>query len=150
MEQLPQDSTVAAEQPQKEQCRMRGLVHQDVTNYLLVIAGFDFLVAAFFCVLSLIALLNGNLFGFFDGIVGALLFGLPAYGLLKLNRWARLFQLIASMLLLLLGLLMIYGKNMVFGPVLVIIFGLIAIYLLSEPCLRIFKRKTVVVEDAGT
>jgi hypothetical protein len=78
MEQLPQDSKVVIEPPPKEQYCMRGLVHPDVTNYLLMIAGFDFLVAAFFCVLSLIALLNGNLFGFVDGIVGALLFGLPA------------------------------------------------------------------------
>lgn len=66
------------------------------------------------------------------------LYGLPAFGLAKLNRWARLFEIGYSMLMVALGFFIMAAANMFMGTFIVVTHGLVGIYLLSAKCRQLF------------
>ncbi|MDF2875803.1 hypothetical protein [Sporomusa sp.] len=113
-------------------------LHPDLTIRLLFIIAFLLLVAI------------GYAFGVYDGIVqknlqaalnslGALLlYAVPALGLLKLKRWARLFELVLSFIFVVIGFIIMFGHNMTMGVITIVPHGLIGMYLLSDDCRRAF------------
>lgn len=114
-------------------------LHPNLTPRLVIIALF----------LSLITV--GNIFGMYDGfttqdnntvmtsLLAALLYGIPAYGLLRLKPWARLTELIVSILVALLGIVMALFDNIGIGIFVMITHGWIAWYLQTNECKKIFK-----------
>ncbi|MCX7779344.1 MAG: hypothetical protein N2491_00355 [Negativicutes bacterium] len=121
--------------------------HPDLTLPIIVIAVFLFIIAL------------GNLFGAYQSLFreknlnGALLAGFsfflyaaPAYGLLQLKRWARLFEIVLSLLLVALGMILVFSglTNREFfylatqGVIITVVHGSIAVYLLTERCRRVF------------
>ena len=87
---------------------------------------------------------QGNLPAALNAFVALLLYAVPAVGLLKLKRWARMFELILSFLFVIIGFLIMFGYNMTMGVMTIVPHGLIGMYLLSEDCRRTFglMRKT--------
>ncbi|MGL5514177.1 MAG: hypothetical protein ACRDBM_13200, partial [Sporomusa sp.] len=67
-----------------------------------------------------------------------LLYAVPAIGLLKLKRWARLLELVISIIFVIIGFIVMFGHNMTMGVITLVPHGLIAIYLLSDDCRRAF------------
>ncbi len=112
--------------------------HPDLTLRLLLVS----------CFLLLIAI--GNAFGIYDGLMhnnpaaafysfaACLLYAIPAIGLLKLKRWARLVELGLSILFVILGFIVMFGYNMTMGLMTIVPHGLVAIYLLTDDCRRAF------------
>jgi len=98
----------------------------------------------------LIIIAIGNIFGLFDSLVkrnlftavGAaasiLLYGIPAYGILKLRPWARTFEIIFSIIFVLLGFILMFLYSLGMGAFIVVSHGLIAVYLLTDKCRRAF------------
>ena len=103
------------------------------------------LIVAFLCLNAV-----GNLFSAFaqfrsQNIYGVLIYFLtfvlyivPAYGLYRLKKWARLLQLIFSIIFVIQGLFVMISGQMFMGMINVVLYGLSAIYLLSEECRNIF------------
>ena len=97
-------------------------------------------------------------FGVYDSIVNqdqgeamqslfrTLLYGIPAYGIMRMKKWARLVELILSIFLVVLGgfIIVAYflGTNenvlLIMGALILIIHGSIAKYLLSAKCRQAF------------
>ncbi|MEN6411166.1 MAG: hypothetical protein ABFC84_00190 [Veillonellales bacterium] len=114
-------------------------LHPNLTSRLVMISLFLCLIAA------------GNIFGVYDGwskqdnhavltsLLAALLYGIPAYGLLRLKSWARLTELVLSILLSLLGVVMALFDNIGVGLFVMITHGWIAWYLQTKECKKIFK-----------
>lgn len=112
--------------------------HPDLTLRLIVIIAFLFILAI------------GNVFGIYDGLVhnnptatfnsfvAFLLYVIPAIGLLQLKRWARLFELVLSIIFVIIGFIVMFGYNMTMGIITLVPHGLIAIYLLTDDCRRAF------------
>jgi hypothetical protein len=117
-------------------------LHPNLTPRLVLVSFF----------LSLIAI--GNLFGVYDGLtkqdnnaaltslLAALLYGIPAYGLLRLKPWARLTELTLSILFALLGVVMALFDNIGIGIFVIIAHGWIAWYLQTDECKKVFKAAT--------
>ncbi|MDD4600797.1 hypothetical protein SDC9_06161 [bioreactor metagenome] len=94
--------------------------------------------------LALIAFLN--LFGLYDNFIkhdmdAALLslftvclYSIPAYGLFKLKRWARSFEIVFSCVCLILGVIMLLFESIASGVFIIATHGLIVKYLLSKEC----------------
>jgi uncharacterized membrane protein (DUF2068 family) len=94
--------------------------------------------------LALIAFLN--VFGVYDNFVkhdmnAALLsllticlYIIPAYGLFKLKKWARSFEIVFSFVCLILGVIMLLFESIVSGIFIMTTHGLIVMYLLSKEC----------------
>jgi hypothetical protein len=107
-------------------------------------------------VLALVAI--SSAFGVYDSIVNQnqaeiiqsgfrmLLYGIPAYGIMRMKKWARLFELLLSIFLVVLAgfLIIAYfsGTNenvlLIMGALILIIHGSIAKYLLSAKCKQAF------------
>lgn len=132
-------------------------VSPQITLPLLIIIGFLFLIAIGNLFGLYQSLASGNISAIFVSLLSVLLYALPAYGLFKLNRWARLFEIALSILLVILGLIMIFtgitNPNLIAvatqGTFIVIIHGIVAAYLLTESCRRAFgygqsKKQTAV------
>lgn len=112
--------------------------HPDLTLRLIIIIVFLLLIAL------------GNAFGIYDGLVNndttaalnsfaaLLLYAVPALGLLKLKRWARLLEIAISVLFVVIGFVVMFGYNMTMGIITIVPHGLIAMYLLSDDCRRAF------------
>jgi hypothetical protein len=131
--------------------RIWGLAAADVSNALLAIV----LVLLFFGVanlfLALLSLVSQNFKGFFIYFVITIIYVVPAYGLLNLNKWARLFQLVSSLFMVITGFISIYGGNRLVGAISIILHGLIAMYLLTEKCQVLFKSQRISAsEEQGT
>lgn len=113
-------------------------LHPNLTFRLLFTSAFLLLVAI------------GNIFGIYDGLVqhnfwatansvaAFLLYAVPAIGLLQLKRWARLLELVLSIIFVINGFIVMFGYNMTMGVITLVPHGLIAIYLLSDDCRRAF------------
>ena len=123
-----------------------GWFHPSLTWQLIVIVLFLTLVT-----LSSIAGIIGGMQGgdtveAASSAVRAMIFGLPAYGLFRMRRWARKMELMLAIFAVALGLILIFigvsqPQNREIIPVgafIVAIHGLIAIYLLSAGCRRAF------------
>lgn len=66
------------------------------------------------------------------------LYAAPAYGLAKLKRWARMFEICFSIVMVVLGFITMFAASMVMGVFIVATHGLVGIYLLSERCRKVF------------
>lgn len=106
--------------------------------------------------LMLIAL--GYLFGVYQMLVvernlgaalvavfSTLLYAVPAYGILRMKRWARFFEIVLSLLLVGLGMFMLFAgivsadkASMTQGIISIVVHGLIAVYLLTDHCRSAF------------
>ncbi|HMM21633.1 MAG TPA: hypothetical protein PKA10_13020 [Selenomonadales bacterium] len=83
------------------------------------------------------AFLAGNTLMALQNALSAILYAVPAWGLLKVQRWARLFEIIWSVLMVLLGIVVI-TQSIVTGAIIVITHGMIALYLMSKKCRKVF------------
>lgn len=121
-----------------ERPSLLSFLHPDLTLRLIIVIIFLFIIAI------------GNTFGIYDGLVhnnptaafnsfiALLLYAIPAFGLLQLKRWARLFELGLSILFVIIGLIIMFGYSITMGIVTLIPHGVIALYLLSNDCRRAF------------
>lgn len=123
--------------------RLWGFAAAGVSNALLAIIIVLLFFAAANLFSSLFSLVNQNFQGFLIYFVIAIIYAVPAYGLLNLNKWARLFQLISSLFMVITGFISIYGGNRLAGAFAIIVHGLIAMYLLTEKCQLIFKPQRI-------
>jgi hypothetical protein len=101
---------------------------------LLVLNAFGNLFSAF------VQLQTNNLSGAAIYIVTVALYLLPAYGLFKLKNWARLLQLTFSLIFVVQGAVVMISGYLFLGMVNVVLYGLTAIYLLSDECRHLFKK----------
>lgn len=113
-------------------------IHPDLTFRLLLTAGFLLLIAI------------GNIFGIHQGLINndpiaaanafiaTTIYAVPAAGLLKLKRWARIIEIFLSIVFVIIGFIVMFGYNMTMGIATIVPHGLIAIYLLSDECRRAF------------
>ncbi|CVK17581.1 hypothetical protein [Sporomusa sphaeroides] len=114
------------------------MLHPDLTARLLIVIIFLLLIAV------------GYAFGIYDGLVhndttaalnsfaALLLYAIPAFGLLKLKRWARMVELVLSIVFVIIGFIVMFGYSMTMGIITIVPHGLIAMYLLSDDCRRAF------------
>lgn len=85
---------------------------------------------------SLIGQQNTNLL--FYHVIAAVVYGLAAFGLLRVNRKARLLAIAITVISVLQGGITMLYINLLDGMVTVVIFGLFGIYLLSAKCRAVF------------
>ncbi len=71
-------------------------------------------------------------------LVSILLYALPAFGLLKLKRWARFFEIAFSLLMVVLGFFLMASFNMFMGMIIVVSHGLVGVCLLSAKTRAVF------------
>lgn len=105
------------------------IFHPDLTGGLIAII--------IFLLLSAI----GNVFKLYDAMVAqdftgagwttiaALLYAVPAFGLLRLKRWARIFEIGFSIVMVLLGLLIAAVYLPMAGGIIILTHGAVAYYL---------------------
>jgi phosphoglycerol transferase MdoB-like AlkP superfamily enzyme len=115
------------------------LFHPDLTWPLILIIGYLLLVA----IGNLLAAYNNlvtqaNVMVAAVNLISMLLYALPAYGLAKLKRWARFAELTLSIMSVLLGIVLMIQGILGMGVLVIVPHGLIAIYLLSDNCRRVF------------
>jgi len=127
--------------------RLWGLASPEVSNGLIAIAFVLLLYVARHIYLSLFFFVNQNFAFGFIYLTVALLYAVPAVGLLQLKSWARIFQLVASLYFVINGVFVIIKGNMLEGALSMILFGLIAIYLLTEKCQLLFKSKKIKIPE---
>ncbi|HWR43090.1 hypothetical protein [Sporomusa sp.] len=113
-------------------------LHPDLTLRLLFIIGFLLLVAIGYAFGVYDGLVQKNLTAAFNSLGALLLYAVPAVGLLKLKRWARLFELILSLIFVVIGFIVMFGYNMTMGVITIVPHALIGMYLLSDDCRRAF------------
>lgn len=88
---------------------------------------------------AFVQLQTGNLQSTLIFIITAALYSLPAYGLYNRKKWARLMQIILSLIFVIQGIMMMANGVMFIGMINVVSYGLIAIYLLGDECRTQFK-----------
>ncbi|SDF76315.1 hypothetical protein [Sporolituus thermophilus] len=79
-----------------------------------------------------------NLLTAIGHLVSVLLYAGPAYGLLKLKRWARSVELYLSLFSVALGLFLMFTGAFGMAVMIIVPHGLIAIYLLTDKCRELF------------
>lgn len=121
-----------------ERPRWWSFLHPDLTVRLLLVIGFLLLVAIGYAFGVYDGLVHGNLPAAFNAFVALLLYAVPAAGLLKLKRWARMFELVLSFIFVIIGFIVMFGYNMTMGVMTIVPHGLIGMYLLSDDCRRTF------------
>lgn len=112
--------------------------HPDLTVRLIIIIIFLLLIAIGYVFGIYDGLVNNNPTAVFNSFVAVLIYAIPAFGLLRLKRWARLFELGLSILFVITGLVILFGYSLTMGIMTLVPHGLIAIYLLSNDCRRAF------------
>ncbi|HWQ61028.1 MAG TPA: hypothetical protein VN521_01880 [Negativicutes bacterium] len=96
---------------------------------------------------SLIGQQNTNLL--FYHAIAAVVYGLAALGLLKVNRKARFLAIAITIISVLQGGISMLYINLLDGIVTVVIFGLVGIYLLSAKCRAVFYPPSEEEKDQG-
>lgn len=109
-----------------------------LTGGLIAVIIFLFLIALFNTFSLVGALSAGNFSEAGQRLLSILLYTLPTVGLMKLNRWARLFEIGYSLLMVVLGFIILFGANIFMGTFIVVTHGLVGIYLLSAKCRQLF------------
>ncbi|QDR80579.1 hypothetical protein [Sporomusa termitida] len=121
-----------------ERPRWWSFLHPDLTARLLLVIGFLLVVAIGYAFGVYDGAAQGNLPAAFNASVALLLYAVPAIGLLKLKRWARIVELILSFIFVIIGFIVMFGYNMTMGVMIIVPHGLIGMYLLSDDCRRAF------------
>ena len=103
------------------------------------------LIVAFLCLNAVGNLITAfaqfrveNMYGAMIYLLTSVLYLVPAFGLYRLKKWARLLQLTFSILFVLQGLIVMLSGQLFLGMINVVLYGLSAIYLLSEECRQLF------------
>lgn len=109
-------------------------LHPDLTLRLLIVVAFLLLIAIGYSFGIYDGLLHDDFTAAFNSFLAFLLYAIPAFGLLRLKRWARLFELLLSIIFVVIGFVIMFGYNMTMGIMTLVPHGLIAIYLLSNDC----------------
>ena len=122
--------------------RLWGLADPETPNVLIAIIVVLLIHAGANLFSSLSSLKGQNFQGFFVYLVIAAIYAVPAYGLLKLNRWARILQLVSSLFMVITGFISVFGGNRLVGAVAIVMHGMIAMYLLTEKCQLLFKSQS--------
>lgn len=122
--------------------RWMTMFHPDLTWPLLLIIGYLFLVA----IGNLLAAYNNfvtqsNVVMAFGNLISMLLYAFPAYGLTKLKPWARFLELALSVLSVIIGIFLMLSGKLGTGVLVVVPHGIIAIYLLTDNCRKLFAIK---------
>lgn len=117
---------------------LRSFFPPALTLRLIFVVVFLFLTAIGYAFGIYDGLIHNNLNAALNSFIATLLYAIPAFGLLQLKRWARLFELGLSILSVILGFVIMFSYNMTMGVVTIIPHGLIAIYLLSKDCRKAF------------
>lgn len=73
-------------------------------------------------------------------VLSVVLYLVPAYGMLKLKNWARVAEIIISILAVILGFFIMFAASLGSGVFIIVTHGLIAIYLLKAECSTIFRQ----------
>lgn len=110
-----------------------------LTWKLLLILAFLGIHAVSNVLAAFMQLLTSNLQNTLIFIITAALYILPAYGLYNRKKWARLMQMILSLIFVIQGIVMMVNGVMFMGMINVVSYGLIAIYLLGDECRTQFK-----------
>lgn len=66
------------------------------------------------------------------------IYGAAAYGLMKINRWARFLAIVICLLSVVQGGIMMLYIDLLQGMITVVIYGLAGIYLLAAKCRAVF------------
>ncbi len=74
-------------------------------------------------------------------LVAAIVYGLVTFGLLRLNRWARLLAIGVTIFMFAVGTIILLYSNLLDGLFTALPYGAAAIYLLSPKCRRIFNQQ---------
>jgi len=117
---------------------LRSFFPPALTTRLMLVAFFLLLIAFGYAFGIYDGLIHNNLNAAFNSFIAVLLYAVPALGLLKLKRWARLFELGLSILFVILGFIIMFGYNMTMGVITIVPHGLIAVYLLSKDCRKAY------------
>ena len=116
----------------------RKIIHPGLSAGLIIIIIFLFISAA------------GNVFRIYDAVcannnsdvllygAAAILYILPAIGLLRLKKWARILEIVYSGLMVILGIITFLTYSFAQGAFIIATHGLIAGYLLSGKCRKLF------------
>ena len=83
-----------------------------------------------------------NIQGFVIYLVTGALYAGPAYGLYHIKRWASFLQLVLSIMFMLQGGFLMLSGYLLLGMINVVLYGLTAIYLLSDESRNLFKKPT--------
>ena len=113
-------------------------LHPNLTLRLIIVIIFLLLIAIGYAFGIYDGLVHNNPTATFNSFIAVLLYAIPAFGLLRLKRWARLFELGLSILFVIIGLVIMFGYSLMMGIITLVPHGLIAIYLLSNDCRRAF------------
>lgn len=111
--------------------------HPDLTGGLIGIIAF----LAFMAIANIVGFINAVASGgpeAFNYIVPVIMYGLPVLGLIRLKRWARTFEIVYSLLMVALGFFLMIAASIGMGAFIIVTHGLVAFYLLSEKCRRLF------------
>lgn len=117
---------------------LRSFFPPALTARLMLVAFFLLLIAFGYAFGIYDGLIHNNLNAALNSLIATLLYAVPALGLLRLKRWARLFELGLSILFVILGFVIMFGYNMTMGVLTIVPHGIIAIYLLSKDCRKAF------------
>ncbi|MDR3592238.1 MAG: hypothetical protein P4N41_21475 [Negativicutes bacterium] len=118
-----------------------GVLHPDLTGGLIAIIVFLLLSAIGNCFKLYSAIIDQDLYNASLTGLSAFLYVAPAFGLLRLKRWARFFEIGFSLLMIMLGIIVAFFLP-VAGGFIIITHGLVAYYLWSKKCRRIFYPET--------
>ena len=124
---------------QKKHSFWQTIIHPDTTLPLLLTVGFFLLNA---CGFFFDAYYKLNEEGATSAMVVSLITGvryaIPAAGLVRMKRWARLAEIILSIIAVATGAVLLLAGALGGGLFSIIIHGLIIYYLFSEKCRRAF------------
>lgn len=116
------------------------LFHPNLTGGLIAIIIFLSIMA----IANLVSFANSISSGTesLNFLVPTLMYGLPAVGLMRMKRWARIFELIYSILMVALGIFLMVAASVGMGAFIIVTHGVVAMYLLSEKCRQAFALAT--------
>lgn len=114
------------------------IFHPSLTFRLLLIIAFLALITLGSAFGVYDSMIHNNPEETFQSFIRMLLYGIPAYGLLKLKRWARLLEMAIAAICVILGFILMIAANMVVGIILIVLHGLILLYLSSKECRQVF------------
>ena len=124
---------------QKKRSFWQNIIHPDTTLPLLLIAGFFLLNACGFFFDAYYKLTEeGASTAMAISLITGVRYAVPAAGLVRMKRWARLTEIILSIVAVVLGAVLFLAGAIGGGLFSILIHGLIIYYLFSEKCRRAF------------
>ena len=121
--------------------------HPRATGLLIVVILFLVLNAVLNTFAAVGAISRGAASEAAGSLAAVALYAAPAYGLAKLKRWARMFEICFSIVMVVLGFITMLAASLIMGVFIVATHGLVGIYLLSERCRKVFYPPDDVEEE---